>query len=163
MPSSTSLEDLLAEIYAAGVKDPRKLNMIKRLITAYSWGVARKTEALEDVAPSFTELSPGEWSMALEVTCCAGPCQQVKRWEFYHADGRHATGHKVICKDCRAKEYEELGKAPYVPEKIRRGGWRCSACGERRIPSEFPEEKRRHPRKSAACLFCQDESGNDDK
>jgi hypothetical protein len=156
-----SREDLAAKLYSAGIKNPRILRETQRWIDVYCLQQMRKAQDQEDVTPSFTELEPGQWSAALEVTCCAR-CQQVKRWDYYHVDKRHATGHKIVCKECRKKEDEELGNPPYIPENVRRGGWLCisiadGGCGERRAPVEFPEAKREKPRRAVLCNFCEKE------
>ncbi len=157
MPSMISLEDLKAKLYEAGVRNPRKLNEMTRHIVAYTVQEVRKGVILEDVPePVFTPLKPGEWSRALEITCCAS-CNQVKRWDYYHLDARHATGHKTTCKDCRNALDEAQGKPPYIPDKVRRGGWICISCRERRAPAEYPQAKRDNPRGNIPCLYCEDE------
>src|SRR5271157_4162491 len=148
MSSVMGREDLKARLYQNGIKNPRVLNETMRIIDVYSLRIARNLEEqhYEDIAPVFTPLEPGQWSAALEVTCCV-KCEQVKRWDLFHLDQRHSTGHKTVCKDCRRKEDEEDGKPPYVPDKVRRGGWVCVTCGQRKPPAEFPEEKHRNTRK----------------
>ena len=147
----------MAQVYSAGVKNPREVSRIMRLIDIYALQVSsRKTEDLEDIpsppsAPSFTPLKPGEWSIALQVTCCTG-CTRVRRWDDYHGDKHHPTGHKLMCRDCR-----KLSENKTLPEKardVRRGGWVCPQCNRRKIPVEFPVEKRENPRKSVKCLSC---------
>ena len=159
-----SREDLDSKLYSAGIRNPRIRKETLRWIDAYCLAQVRKSEALEEFpAPVFTPLEPGQWSAALEVTCCIS-CQQVKRWSFFHVDKRHATQHKTTCKECRRKEDEELGNPPYVPENVRRGGWVCKAppdgCGQRRSPMEFPAAKREKPRRMILCLHCQPEKND---
>jgi hypothetical protein len=160
MPSGAiSREDVRAALYSAGITHPRKLHDTMRVVDIYAVQYARRAEALEEIeitSPAFTPLKPGEWSAALGVTCCT-VCEKVKRWDFFHEDSRQATGHRLECKDCRNKKDEDAGLPPYVPEKVKRGGWLCTgegSCGQRKLPEEFPEEKRRHPRKAVLCLDC---------
>ena len=159
MTSALSREDVRAKAYQSGVRNPRVLNELMRTIDAYALALMRRSEEQEEIpAPVFTPLEPGQWSAALEVTCCIS-CQQVKRWSFFHVDKRHATGHKTTCKDCRKKADEDAGKPPYVPQSARREGWLCAVslggCGKRRLPEEFPEAKRDHPRRPIPCLACE--------
>lgn len=155
MPSMIGREDLKAKLYSAGVRDPGKLSAVIRLIDVYALQTARKTEILEDApvveAPAFTPLKPGEWSPALQVTCCTG-CTRVRRWDDFHVDRRHPTGHKVMCKDCRNPS--ENRTLPGEASDVRRGGWLCPGCKTRKIPVDFPLEKRENPRKSVKCLSC---------
>src|SRR5208282_4394170 len=163
MPSSAvTRDDLRAKLYSAGIKNPRVLTEAMKWVDIYCLRVVRKSQRLEDVEiaiPSFTELKPGEWSVALEVTCCAS-CEQVKRWDLFHIDKRHTTGHQVKCKECRNRKDEEEGLPPYTPESVKRGGWICSgegSCGVRKKPEEFPEEKQRYPRSHVLCNDCADD------
>jgi hypothetical protein len=158
MSSLVGRDDLKAKLYSAGVKDPRELGKVMSLIDIYSLQVVRRAQAqdLEDAPeavtlPSFTPLKPGEWSVALQVTCCIG-CTKVRRWENFDADKSRTTGHKVICKDCRRRLTEK--KLQEKAHDIRRGGWVCPGCGERKIPREFPLEKRENSRKPVKCLSC---------
>lgn len=154
--SVLSRDDLMAQVYSAGVRNPREVSRIMRLIDIYAFQMARKPADDEDgipavTAPAFTPLAPGEWSPALQVTCCVG-CTRVRRWDDYHIDKHHPTGHKIMCKDCR-----KLSEDKTLPEKardVRRGGWVCPQCLRRKIPVEFPLEKRENPRKSLKCLSC---------
>jgi len=162
MPSIVGREDLRAKLYSSGVRNPRELSGMMRLIEVYALQVARKTQEhdLEDVpdpvAPSFTPLKPGEWSVALEVTCCVG-CTRVRRWDDYHVDKHHPTGHKVLCRDCR----NPGRKLPESASDVRRGGWLCPKCDKRKVPLDFPLEKRMNPRKPLKCLSCLDKTLND--
>ena len=152
MPSVLSREDLRSEIYKRGVTDPRKLGEVMRFIEVYALTLHKKLsgQELEDAEPVvFTPLKPGEWNATLEITCCV-LCEKVKRWDQFHADGRHATGHKTTCMSCRnAPVQSAIGG-------IRRGGWVCKGgCEQRRTPEEFPPEKRENPRSAVKCLYCQ--------
>ncbi len=150
-------DDLKAKLYSAGVKDPGKLNEVMRLIDVYSIQNARRREDFEGdlsprvVAPAFTPLNPGEWSPALQVTCCIG-CTRVRRWGDFHVDKHHPTGHRIMCRDCRSLSEEKT--LPLKAADVRRGGWLCPKCEKRKIPVEFPLEKRENPRKSVKCLSC---------
>src|SRR5882724_5755997 len=154
MPSAVGRDDLKEKLYSAGVKNPRDLSVVMCLIDTYSIQVARRAQQqdFEDVpevtAPAFTPLKPGEWSVALQVTCCIG-CTRVRRWSDFHVDKHHSTGHKIICRDCRKEK-----TLPASAADVRRGGWVCPGCEKRKIPLEFPLEKRENPRKSVKCLSC---------
>jgi hypothetical protein len=145
---------MIAEIFKAGVRDPGWRNRLLRDADLYALAVARKyaprqVEASEK--EKFDHLQAGEYDKAAEVTRCK-TCCLVKPWyPFFHLDNHNPSGHKLTCKVCLRKEREK-GMSHGIKQA---GGWSCGVCKERKLPEEFPEAKRDHPRRPIPCLACE--------
>lgn len=145
MTSAVTLEDIRAELYSAGVRNTFTLSRLTNMVTLYALAQTRKAVPLEDVfADTHAHLLPGDWDSESRVTRCA-KCAKAKAWTHFGVDKTHPTRHKVTCKSC-------LRVRPRDGYEQR---WKCPACGQKKAPDEFGENKRKNPRVRDKCLPCE--------
>jgi hypothetical protein len=149
--SQVTRDDIEALLWRAGIRSRNAIDGILKAVDKYAVTVYRRDAALtrKDIpCDAFYYLAPGEWDKDSEVTRC-DRCGKPKSWyPHFHLDKSHPSRHKVTCKAC-------LRKADDIPVAVRNaGGWKCPDCGERKFPAEFPEAKRKQPRRPIPCTDC---------
>ena len=143
MTSALSKEDLRSALYSAGVKNPRKLDEMMRLIRVFALQEARKAVPLEDAAPvAELVLLPGECDMERDVSCCLS-CEKVKDWKCFHIDqGNPPSKRRKRCKSC-------------LRESKPAQSYKCRGCGMPRKLHEFPPGKAENTSAPMHCNECQ--------
>lgn len=161
MTSQISREEVIAEIHKAGVRPYSAV--AKLMISVDNYAITLAHRYIPQNAPDdkflidpFYFLDPGDWEPDAGITRCDS-CLKVRPWSpYFHLDPDHESGHRTTCKSCVRRERE---KNPPLPVS---GGWMCppppAGCGSRRIPAEFPEEKRINPRRPIPCIICSPEN-----
>ena len=132
MTSVTSRDDVQGAIWRAGVKDPRKVDELLRVIDSYAYGLARRAVQLEEAVPG----EPHQDGRALYL--CRG-CGDRLPLSLFPQDKQLNPAHPYDCLGCGGKDRKE---------------YLCQECGQHKPLSEFPEEKRLNPRLRTPCSYC---------
>jgi hypothetical protein len=177
-----SKEDVKAQAYMAGVRDPVKLDAFMRVVDHYAFALARRLVVVpESQLDPFAHLMPGESDLKKRVTRCK-ECSEVLQWDCFTQDRESPTRHRNICRRCsvptrrRRREFylcrvcgesKPIIEFPVAKQEKSSLNMGCNACGgkdqrkykcvnchQMRFLSEFPEWKSDNPGSPAMCLPC---------
>lgn len=137
MTSQVSREDVESAAWKAGVKDPRQMTQLLRVIDLYAFALARQMHG-EDA-----ELPPiiyGTVDKRRKYLCRA--CDRRQTLDNFPASKQFDPSITADCLDCGGAE---------PPPKL----YRCTGpCHQAKPLEEFPERKRQDPLLRTPCAYC---------
>lgn len=137
MTSSVTREDVEAAAWQAGVKDPRQMDRLMRIVNLYAFTLARSMTGAESGLPPIAYAKPDGRRKYLCRTC-----NERFTIDFFPAAKQFDPAISVDCLACGGAE---------PPPRL----YRCTgACHQAKPLEEFPERKRQNPALRTPCSYC---------
>lgn len=132
MTSAVSRDDVQDLAFRYGIKDPRRLNDLMRLVDTYAYTLARKA--------SSAELPPVDFAPDGRKAYLCRKCSERLPLGTFPEEKRKDPAKQFDCIPCGGADRRE---------------YKCPECEQVKSALDFPERKRENPTLRVLCSWCE--------
>jgi hypothetical protein len=136
MTSATTREDVEAACWKAGVRDPRRMNDLMRIIDIYAYALLQRPEVPDIPIP---EPHPRTRRGSHHLYLCR-VCDMRMGIEMFPPAKKDNPSHSYDCIACGGAD---------------RKTYACPECSQHKVIAEFPQAKQDNPKIRSLCSWCE--------